>query len=119
MADRVDRSLKTKANYHGLIYGVFAHAEAWLSGCESGNRDGAETWSRRIGWSSDSQSQRTGTDVSVSVGGDGGGIRTVARDSAQTGAAEHRRAGVSLPVRPIRVVDLSERGCCANGTVIV
>ena len=64
-------------------------------------------------------SQRTGTDVSVSVGGDGGGIRTVARDSAQTRAAEHRRAGVSLPVGPIRVVDLSARGCCANGTVIV
>jgi hypothetical protein len=67
----------------------------------------------------DSLSQRTGTDVSVSVGGDGGGIRTVARDSAQTCAAEHRRAGVSLPVGPIRVVDLSARGCCTNGTVIV
>ncbi len=64
-------------------------------------------------------SQRTGTDVSVSVGGDGRGIRTVARDSAQTRAAEHRRAGVSLPVGPIRVVDLSARGCCANGMVIV
>jgi hypothetical protein len=52
-------------------------------------------------------SQRTGADVSVSVGGDGGGIRTVARDGAQTGAAEHRRAGVSLPVgQPIRAVDL-------------
>jgi hypothetical protein len=39
-----DRSLKTKANYHGLIYGVFAYAgEAWLPDCESGNRDGAET----------------------------------------------------------------------------
>jgi hypothetical protein len=53
-----------------------------------------------------SLSQRTGTDVSVSVGKDGGGIRTVARDSAQTRAAEHRRAGVSLPVGPIRAVDL-------------
>ena len=64
----------------------------------------------------DSLSQRTGTDVSVSVGGDGGGIRTVARDSAQTRAAEHRRAGVSLPVGPIRAVDLSARGCCADRT---
>jgi hypothetical protein len=35
---------------------------------------------------------------------DGGGIRTVARDSAQTGAAEHRCVGVSLPVGPIRAV---------------
>jgi hypothetical protein len=40
-------------------------------------------------------------------------------DSAQTRAAEHRRVGVSLPVGPIRVVDLSARGCCANETVIV
>ena len=35
------------------------------------------------------------------------------------GAAEHRRAGVSLPVGPIRAVDLSARGCCADRTVIV
>jgi hypothetical protein len=62
----------------------------------------------------DGLSQRTGTDVSLSVGRDGGGIRTVARDGAQTGAAEHRRAGFSLPVRPIRAFDLSTRGCCAN-----
>jgi len=26
VADRWDRSLKTKANYHGLIHGVFAYA---------------------------------------------------------------------------------------------
>ena len=38
-----DRSIKTKANYHGLIYGVFAYAVKRLPGCESGNRDGAET----------------------------------------------------------------------------
>src|SRR3712207_8053045 len=39
----------------------------------------------------DSLSRRTGTDVSLCVGKDGGRIRTFARDSAQTGAAEHRR----------------------------
>jgi hypothetical protein len=54
-----------------------------------------------------SLSQRTGTDVSISVSGDGGRIWTVARDSAQTRAAEHRRAGVSLPVGPIRAVHMS------------
>jgi hypothetical protein len=47
----------------------------------------------------DSLSQRTGIDVGVSVGKDGGGVRTLARDSAQTGAAEHRRSRVSLPGR--------------------
>jgi hypothetical protein len=51
-------------------------------------------------------SDSEGTDVSVSVGEDGGGIRSVARDSAQTRAAEHRRVGVSLPVGAIRAVDL-------------
>ena len=55
----------------------------------------------------DSMSERTGTDVGAGVGGDSGGIRTVARDGAPTGATEHRRAGVSFPVRPIRAVDLS------------
>jgi hypothetical protein len=40
-----DRSLKTKANYHGLIHGVFANAvkrEARLSRREPGNRHGAQ-----------------------------------------------------------------------------
>jgi len=39
-----DRSLKTKANYHGLIYGVFAYAvkRGYLV-ANPGNWDGAET----------------------------------------------------------------------------
>ena len=48
-----------------------------------------------------------GSDVGAGVGGDGGRIRTVARDSAQTRAAEYRRAGVRLPVGPVRAVDLN------------
>ena len=67
---------------------------------------GADGSARRA----DSLSQRTGTDVGAGVGGDGGRIRTVARDSAPTGTPEHRRAGVSLPVGSIRAVDLSARG---------